>query len=250
VSRAVLALLTALAVGAAGCGGGDGGTPTLTVAAATSLMVAFGEYAGSFPDAQVRYSFAGSDELAAQIRTGVRPDVFAAANTKLPDELFAAGKVERPVIFAGNRLVIAVPRGSAIESLGDLAARGRKLVVGAPSVPVGSYTRELLRRLPEQVSRRILASVRSNEPNVGGVVAKLTQRAADAGFVYVTDVMATRGKLRAIELPRRLQPGVAYGAAVVKGSSHPREAQAFIEGLLRGEGLRSMRRAGFEPPPG
>ena len=39
----------------------------------------------------VELSFAGSDELAAQIRQGGKPDVFAAANTKLPDELHAEG---------------------------------------------------------------------------------------------------------------------------------------------------------------
>ena len=57
----------------------------------------------------MQLSFAGSDELAAQIRAGAKPDVFAAANTKLPDELFAEGLVERPRVFAANKLVLAVP---------------------------------------------------------------------------------------------------------------------------------------------
>ena len=39
----------------------------------------------------MRLSFAGSDELAAQIRQGVKPDVYAAANTKLPDALHEKG---------------------------------------------------------------------------------------------------------------------------------------------------------------
>ena len=57
------------------------------VSAAASMTEALTECAKGYPDATVRLSFAGSDELAAQIRQGVKPDVYAAANTKLPDAL-------------------------------------------------------------------------------------------------------------------------------------------------------------------
>src|SRR5699024_2392233 len=71
--------------GGAGTGGsGSGGTPTLTVSAAASLQQAFTAYGRRFTAARARFSFAGSDELAAQIRQGVKPDVYAAANAKLP----------------------------------------------------------------------------------------------------------------------------------------------------------------------
>ena len=93
--------------------GGGGGKPQLTVSAAASLKTAFTEYGKQFPDADARFSFAGSDELAAQIEQGVKPDVYAAANTKLPDELYAKGLVEKPTVFAGNRLVLAVPAEDA-----------------------------------------------------------------------------------------------------------------------------------------
>ena len=68
------------------------------MSAAASLKNAFSQYKPG-----ERYSFAGSDELAAQIRAGARPDVYAAANTKLPEQLFASGLVEKPVLFAGGR---------------------------------------------------------------------------------------------------------------------------------------------------
>ncbi len=67
------------------------GKPQLTVSAAASLKTAFTEYGKQFPDADARFSFAGSDELAAQIEQGVKPDVFAAANTKLPDDALRQG---------------------------------------------------------------------------------------------------------------------------------------------------------------
>jgi molybdate transport system substrate-binding protein len=252
----MLVLLLAVSAVVAGCGdddggsGGDGSRPPLTVSAATSLKTAFTAYGESLGAAQARFSFAGSDELAAQIRQGVKPDVFASATSKLPDELHADGLVGEPVVFAANRLVLAVPRDSSITGLDDLAGEEVKLAIGSASVPIGSYTRQVLAKLPGDRAERILARVRSNEPDVGGIVGKLTQGAADAGFVYVTDVEATRGALKAIALPNALQPQVAYGVAVVKGARHPEEARAFIDGLLGGAGREELRKAGFEPPPG
>ena len=92
--------------------------------------------------------------------------------------------------------------------------------------------------------------MRSEEPDVAGITGKLTQGAVDAGFLYVSDVRATDGKLKAIELPDDLQPAVAYGVAVVKGAKHPEQAKAFIAGLLDGAGAQALSDAGFEPPPG
>src|SRR4051812_2520177 len=205
-------VVLALLVVVAGCGGGSGGgsggdpRPPLVVSAASSLKTAFTAYGEQVADAQPRFSFAGSDELAAQIEQGVKPDVFASANTKLPDALYAKGLVEKPVAFATNRLVLAMPAGSPVTGLDDLAKPGVKVAIGSASVPVGAYTREVLGRLPGGLGRRILANVRSNEPDVAGVVGKLTQGAVDAGFVYVTDVKATDGALHAIDLPKTVQP--------------------------------------------
>jgi molybdate transport system substrate-binding protein len=240
-----------LAVALAGCGGGGGSggsaktSRPLTVSAAASLKTAFLQYHSGN-----RYSFAGSDVLAAQIKAGARPDVYAAANTKLPQQLYKAGLLNKPMIFAGNRLVIAVPAGkSKVKSLADLAKPGVTIAAGSASVPVGSYTREVLGRLPQPEAKKILANIRSNEPDVAGVVGKLTQGAVDAGFVYITDVKAAGRKLTAIQLPAKLRPRVAYAAAVVTGSKLHHKASGFVKGLLLGRGRAALGSAGFEPPP-
>ena len=246
--RTISAVLAALLLALAGCSGSD--DDTLTVSAAASLKGALTQYGGEFEDAEARFSFAGSDELAAQIRKGAKPDVFASANTKLPDELYKEGLVEKPVTFAGNRLVLAVPaEGSDVASLKDVERAGTTLAIGSETVPVGSYTRAVLAKLPVSESSKILKNVRSEEPDVAGIVGKLTQGAVDAGFVYISDVRATDGKLKEIELPDTLQPTVAYGAAVVKGTEHEDTAKAFIDGLLDGDGKAALDAAGFEPPP-
>jgi len=243
-----LAPLGALAVvsALAGCGGGE---PQLTVFGASSLQEPLGAYGNSFEGAEVRSSFAGSDTLAAQIRQGAGPDVLAAADTANPDELHHEGLVGKPVVFAANELVIAVPRGSRIASIEDLTEPGTSIVIGDPNVPVGSYTREVLSRLPASERGAILANVRSKEPDVSAVVAKLAAGAAAAGFVYATDVEAAPGTLDTVPLPNRLQPKIAYAAAVVSGSGERQLARRYLDGLLEGEGKTELRRAGFRPPP-
>jgi molybdate transport system substrate-binding protein len=204
---------------------------------------------GDAEDADVRLSFAGSDELAAQIRQGAKVDVYAAANTRLPDELYADDLLEKPVQFATNEFVLAVPKDSDIQSIEDLTREGTTLVVGSESVPIGAYTRETLAKLPPAEERAILANVRSNEPDVKGIVGKLTQGAADAGFVYVTDVNAAGGELKAIQLPAGLEPQVTYGAAVVKEAEQPDLARKFVDGLTKGDCSQALADAGFGGAP-
>jgi molybdate transport system substrate-binding protein len=244
-------LVLALALVVAGCGSDDEPAsdepPRLVVSAAASLSDALTACSTQFEGADVKLSFAGSDELAAQIRQGVKPDVYAAANTRLPEELADEGLLGTPVEFATNELVIAVGGdGTAVEKVEDMAEPGIELVIGAESVPVGAYTREVLGRLPDDLEKAILANVRSEEPDVKGVVGKLTQGAADAGFVYLTDV--TEG-VTGVELPPELRPTISYGAGVVEGSRQPELAQRYLDGLADGPCADALREEGFGPPP-
>jgi len=245
----LLAAVVACLAGLTGCGGGGGNSDQLVVSAASSLDTAFNNYADA-AGIDAKMSFAGSDELAAQIRQGVKPDVYAAANTTLPDQLHKEGLVGQPTVFATNTLVLAVPKDSQINSLADLTQPGTTLVMGDPTVPVGSYTREVLDRLPPGERKAIYGNVRSQEPDVSSIAGKLTEGAADAGFIYITDVDASSGQLKAIQLPADLQPNVAYGAAVVTGAKNPDGARTFIQGLLSGDGATALKEAGFKPPPG
>jgi molybdate transport system substrate-binding protein len=244
----LLVALFAFLLSSGGYGSGkDGDGVTLTVLAASSLTEALGRYAGGFRGAEVRTSFAGSDQLAAQIRQGASADVFASADTEYPRQLYRQGLVERPRIFARNRLVLVTAKDSGISSLAGLAAPGAKIAIGDSSVPVGEYTRVVLARLPAAERRGILANVRSEEPEVSSVIAKVIDGAADAGFAYATDAKAAGGEVRSVRLPERLQPEVAYAAAVVRRGSHPATARRYLAGLLAGSGAADLRRAGFLP---
>ena len=215
----------------------------VTVYAAASLTEAMPRIAPS-----ARFQFAGSNQLALQIRQGAPADVFASASPIYTQQLYREGLVERPRTFATHSLVLAVPRRNpaAIRSVYDLAARSKlKLVVAGAKVPAGLYTREVLKRLG---LLRVLRKAVSQEPDVKGIVGKLALGEADAGFVYATDVRAAGARLVAIALPRRAQPKIRYEVAVVKGTRNRAGAFELIADLLGVDGRRELARAGFGLP--
>src|SRR5262245_33447521 len=135
-----LSLILALLLAVAACGGDDeptGGDSELVVYAAASLTEVFPAI-----DAAPQYNFAGSDELATQIREGAPADVYAAASSRYPQELFDEGLVEEPVTFASNRLVMVVPNDNpaGIENIEDVTASGTKDVIADAGEPVADAT--------------------------------------------------------------------------------------------------------------
>jgi molybdate transport system substrate-binding protein len=245
VRRRYLVLASVLVL--SGCGGDDdtqagerAGAPT--VYAASSLTEVFAAI-----DPAPRYNFAGSDELATQIREGASADVYAAASSKYPQELFEEGLVEEPVTFASNRLVLIVPADNpaGIEEVADVAEPGTKLVVAAEGVPVGDYTREALADLGLAAA---LENVVSNEDDVKGVVGKITLGEGDAGFVYATDAAVAGDEVAVIELSEGSQPPIEYQIAVVSGSENREAAQAFVDRVLGDQGREQLEAAGFTLP--
>jgi molybdate transport system substrate-binding protein len=242
--RAALALATLAAFTAPGAGPGavkGAARAPLTVYAAASLTDVFPKI-----DAAARYSFGGSNTLAAQIRQGAPADVFAAANTTLPQQLNAAGLCAKPVVFTRNALVLIVPSSNpaAIHTVYDLKKPGVKLVVAAPAVPVGGYTLQILKNM---ALTSVLQNVVSQENDVREVLSKVALGEADAGFVYSTDARTVPGKLTAIKVPAWAQPKVEYGMCVVSSSPNKAAAQAFVAKVIGRAGQAKLIAAGFLP---
>lgn len=245
-AAAVLALAAAVAaVAAVALRARAADRSELTVYAAASLTNVFPRI-----DPSPRYSFGGSNTLAAQIEQGAPADVFAAANTQLPAELHAKRLCSEPVVFTRNALEIVVPRSNPahIRRVGDLARRGVKVDVAAPGVPVGDYTIRALRALG--LARAVLKNVVSEETDVRGVLAKVALDEADAGFVYATDARTAAGRVRTIALPARARPNVEYGVCVVTASRSRAPARRFVSELLSRAGQVRLQAAGFLPLAG
>jgi molybdate transport system substrate-binding protein len=237
--RLAAALTLALVVVATAGARTDATRPT--VFAAASLTDAFPKLA---PHA--RYSFAGSNTLAAQIRQGAPADVFASANTALPLALHADGFCSKPVVFTRNALVLIVPRSNpaGIRSVYDLRRNGIKLVIADKGVPVGSYTLQVLRNMN---LTGVLRNVVSRETDVREVLAKVALGEADAGFVYSTDARTVPRKVLVRKLPAWAQPKVQYGMCVVSRSSNKPAARAFVERVLGPAGQKILLGYGFLP---
>jgi molybdate transport system substrate-binding protein len=213
-----------------------------TVYAAASLTEAFPRI-----DARARFSFGGSSTLAFQLRKGAPADAFASAAPSFTRELFRDRLVERPVFLAFNRLALIVPRSNpaGIDSVYDVDRDGITLVIASSRVPVGSYTRAVLRDLGLSAALR---NVVSQETDVKAVVGKVALGQADAGFAYVTDARAAASKLRSVAIPAFAQPIVRYEIAVVKGAANAAEARAFVKRATGPRGRRILAEAGFRFP--
>jgi molybdate transport system substrate-binding protein len=201
-------------------------------------------------DGAPAYNFAGSDTLQLQVERGAPADVFAAASSKQPQALHAEGRCEQPVTFATNRLVLVVPaaaRAGEADSLAALQRGGHRLAVGTAGVPVGDYTRKLLAATGHQA---ILArNTVSQEKDVAGVLSKVALGSADAGFVYHTDALAARGRVREIALPGTAGAPVTYQLCVVRRDGADRDgARDFVAHVTGADGRRALAAAGFGLP--
>jgi len=214
----------------------------LTVYAAASLTDVFPKI-----DSTQKYSFGGSNTLAAQITQGAPADVFASANMTLPTTLYTKGLCSKPVVFTRNTLVVVVPTSNpaGIHSIYNLTKPGVKIVVAGAGVPVGSYTLQILKNM--NLSAAVQKNVVSQETDVREVLAKVALGEADAGFVYSTDAKTVPGKVKVIKVPAWAQPKVQYGICVVSNSSNKADAQKFITKVLSKAGQAKMLSYGFLP---
>ncbi|WP_030708894.1 molybdate ABC transporter substrate-binding protein [Streptomyces sp. NRRL F-2580] len=258
---AVAALTAALLVPLAACGTADekpaagptsGSAPAsaepkaanLTVLAASSLTDVFktaGEaYRKAHPGTKITFSFAGSQELAAQVKQGAPADALVTADTKTMDGLKA--ETGEPTVIAKNRLVIATGKGNPfkVDELRDLADAKLKVVLAAPEVPVGRYSKQILD------AQKIEVKPVSQEPNVRAVLSKVELGEADAGLVYKTDSAKSGDKVVTVDIPDEQNAVASYPAAALKQSKNAEAAAAFVAWLSTPEAQKILQDAGFQ----
>ena len=228
----------------------------VTVFAAASLREAFEAAAPAFTKRTgypVRFSFGGSDTLAAQLLQGAPADVFAAANVA---QMTRVGTlIDAPRTLAHNRLVVIAGARTTIASVADLARPGVRLAVAAPSVPAGAYTSEIFALLAKDpnsspdFSSRIKANVASEETDVKAVATKVGLGEADAGVVYATDVTpALAPNVRVVRFPAAVTQleRATYPIAAVKNAPNGAGARAFVDFIRSRAGLAFLKARGFE----
>ena len=242
-ATALIALLVLSACGALGSGQGSSSPmQKLTVFAAASLQPPFDAIAKQLGNITITFNFAGTQTLTSQLRQGAQADVFASADTAHMKTLQDGGLISgEPKVFVHNRLEIAVERGNpkGIHTLDDLARAGVVVVLADPSVPAGKYAQQALTKAGVTVHPKSL------EPQVTGVVSKVALGEADAGIVYVSDIV-TSGEVDGIAIPDGQNVIADYPIATVKGAQDAGAAGAFIAYVLSSQGQAILAQDGFE----
>lgn len=247
-----LLLTTVAACGSSGSAGSDDDAAkptTITVFAAASLKGTFTEIGKQFEaenvGVTVTFNFAGSSDLVAQIQQGAPADVFASADIKNMDKATDDDLVEgTPTNFAKNTLEIATPPDNPgkVDSIDDLASPDLKVVLCAAEVPCGAAASGV-----EKAAGIDIKPV-SEEQSVTDVLGKIISGEADAGLVYVTDVMSAGDKVNGVTFPESAEVVNTYPITALAGSDHMDVAKAFVAFVAGPEGQAILAAAGFAKP--
>jgi molybdate transport system substrate-binding protein len=255
VKRGLVGTVAVLVIAAsAGCGSDGPDDPaaedTLTVYAAASLTAAFeqigDEFEATHDGVQVTFNFAGSSDLVAQIQEGAPADVFASADEANMEKLTGEDlEGSEPQTFASNTLEIVVPPGNpaGVQSFQDLADDGLNLVICTPEAPCGAATQTAAEAADVELTPV------SEEQSVTDVLAKVTSGEADAGVVYVTDVLAAGDDAEGIEFAESSSAVNVYPIATVADSENADLGQEFVDVVLDHTGQKILHDLGFESAP-
>ena len=222
---------------------------TVTVFAASSLQKTFTALAATFqqehPGVTVKFSFGGSDTLAAQITQGAPADVFAAANTATMQTVQTAGDTTgTPTVFVKNTLEIAVAPGDpkGIKTLADLAKSGIKVALCAKTVPCGSAAVKAL------AAAKVSLTPVTYETEVTSALAKVELGEVDAALVYHSDILGADGKVDGVVFSTASDAVNSYPIDVLKDAPNPSAAAAFEAFILSSSSEQVLLAAGFQAP--
>lgn len=246
---ACAALLLVAGCGAARTSMPTRSTTTLTVFAAASLKQTFTDLGATFeathPGTTVSFNFAGSSDLLAQLEQGAPADVFATADAATMQAAADDGLLDgAPVVFATNTLQIAVPPGNpaGVTGLADLGDPALTVVVCAPVVPCGAAA------VTVQAAAGVTITPVSEEASVTDVLHRVQTGEADAGLVYVTDVIAADGKVDGVDIAQAAAATNHYSIAVPATRADRRAAGEFVDLITGADGRKTLADAGFGAP--
>ncbi|MGZ3419042.1 MAG: molybdate ABC transporter substrate-binding protein [Polyangiales bacterium] len=192
---------------------------------------------------EARFSFGGSGDLARQIESGARPDVFLSADEAKLDGLVAKGLVRpedrKPLL--SNRLVVVVAEGVAKVGSAKELAQMKRIAIGDPKlVPAGEYARKWLESegLWSELASKMIPSA-----DVRAALVAVDTGAVDAAIVYRTDLAAAHHAKLAFE-PEK-QPRIVYPIASLSDSG-----KRLVAHLSSPPARAVFARHGFSAPDG
>ena len=238
----------------------------LVVFAAASLtetLTKIGErYEEENPDITLAFNFDSSGTLKTQIEEGAECDVFLSAGQKQMNELdLSAGEEKNPdqldfvkedsrIDLLENKVALVVPEDNPkkIESFSQLAELLKDgeilMAMGNADVPVGQYTQKILDYYGLNEEELAQAGKITYGTNVKEVTVQVLEGSVDCGVVYCTDAFSA-GLDVTDSATAEMCGQVIYPAAVMKNSSDPEAAQAFLDYLGTDEAMDLFEEVGF-----
>ena len=238
----------------------------LVVFAAASLtetLTKIGErYEEENPDITLAFNFDSSGTLKTQIEEGADCDVFLSAGQKQMNELdLSAGEEKNPdqldfvkedsrIDLLENKVALVVPEDNpkkigSFSQLAELLKDGEILMaMGNADVPVGQYTQKILDYYGLNEEELAQAGKITYGTNVKEVTVQVLEGSVDCGVVYCTDAFSA-GLDLTDSATAEMCGQVIYPAAVMKNSSDPEAAQAFLDYLGTDEAMDLFEEVGF-----
>ena len=228
----------------------------LIVFAAASLTETLDEIIENYktvaPGTAIVATYDSSGTLLTQIQEGAACDLFLSAGASQMNTLEEAGGVLEGsrLDLLENKVALAVPEGNpkGIESFDQLAELLKSgdvfLAIGNSDVPVGQYTQKIFAYYG--IDEAAIADCLTYGSNVKEVTTQVSEGAVDCGIIYATDAFSA-GLTTVDGATAEMCGQVIYPAAVVAGSAHPDEAQAFLDYLTTADAGAVFESVGFTP---
>ncbi len=244
---------------------------SITLVAAGSLNSALSEVAQAFnakTGISVAQTYLSSGTLRQEIEAGLRPDVFASADTDNPQVLEQEGLAGPVQTFVSNQIV-AVFRSGFGQNVSPanlisvlLSPSTTRIGTSTPVAdPLGDYTQQIFEKADAIVpgaaatleAKRDELVANPNAPTVpSGANATVyfldTTRTVDAFITYVTGAVQARAidpALQIVYLPPELLVPAPYGLTVLNGASS--NGQQFAQYILSPQGQQVLASYGFTP---
>ena len=221
-------------------------------------------YEANHPEITITYNFDSSGTLKTQIQEGADCDLFISAGQKQMNQLDINASpdvntdgldfilADSRLNLLENKVVLAVPDGNpkGLESFDQLAEALKNgdvfMAMGNSDVPVGQYTQKILAYYELSEEELANAGLITYGTNVKEVTTQVSEASVDCGVVYCTDAFSA-GLTVADSATAEMCGQVIYPASVLKTSSHPTEAQTFLDYLLTEPAMSVFESVGFSP---
>ena len=238
----------------------------VVVFAAASLTESLTEietlYEAEHPDIDLVFNFDSSGTLKAQIQEGAVCDVFISAGQKQMNQLDITKDEEKnperlDCVLEGsridlleNKVALVVPENAekdinGFDNLTEWLKDGNILMaMGNADVPVGQYTQKILAYYGLDEEALAAAGKLSYGTNVKEVTTQVKEGSVDCGVVYATDAFSAGLEIKDTATAEMCGQ-VIYPAAVMKQSTVPEAAQAFLDSLREDAAMAVFEGIGF-----